>query len=80
MDKLIIIHNADETYIINTKVKTISLNTADNEKVFTFEKMDKIANDTKNINRIYKPFILQAYIDYKNNNLNKWQDKTIIKI
>ena len=80
MDKLIIIHNADETYIINTKVKTISLNTADNEKVFTFEKMDKIANDTKGINRMYKPFILQAYIDYKNNNLNKWQDKTIIKI
>ena len=80
MNKLVIIHNTNETYIINTKAKTISLNTADNEKVFTFEKMDKIANDTKGINRMYKPFILQAYIDYKNNNLNKWQDKTIIKI
>ena len=80
MDRLIVIHNTNEIYIINTKLKTISLNTKENEKIFTFEKMDKIAQDTKSINRINKPYILLAYIDYKNNSLNKWQDKTIIKI
>lgn len=39
------------------------------------DKMQEIATAYKGMNRIHKPFLLLAWIDYKNGKRSNWEDK-----
>lgn len=69
-----------EIYTINEKDRTMEIKLADKTNVLSFEKLNEIIIDTKNVNRIYKPFSLLFYIDYKNNKLKNWKNILIKEI
>lgn len=59
---------------LNTEEKTIRIN---NNKPITFDRMDELVKECKNINRIHKPIALLLYTDYKNGKINKYKDLKI---
>lgn len=59
---------------LNTEEKTIQIN---NNKPITFNRMDELVKECKNINRIHKPIALLLYTDYKNGKINKYKDLKI---
>lgn len=59
---------------LNTEEKTIQIN---NNKSITFDRMDELVKECKNINRIHKPIALLLYTDYKNGKINKYKDLKI---
>jgi len=68
-----------ETYIINEKDKTFIIKLADKETILSFDKMNKIVKETKNVNRVYKPYSLLFFIDYKNKKINNWKNNIEIE-
>ena len=71
-EKKIVIDNLGETYTLDTDAKTYTIKTANGEKTFPFKKMDEFIKQYRGVNRIYKPFSLLAYTDYKHGNLKEW--------
>lgn len=56
---------------LDTDNKTLQVN--DNKKI-SFERLNEIVKETKNVNRIHKPVALLLYTDYKNGKLNNYKD------
>ena len=72
-EKKIVIDNMGETYTIDTDAKTYTVKTANGEKTFTFDEMNEFVKQARGANRLYKPYSLLAYTDYKNGNLKNWE-------
>lgn len=72
-EKKIVIDNMGETYTIDTDAKTYTVKTANGEKTFTFDEMNDFVRQARGANRIYKPYSLLAYTDFKNGNLRNWE-------
>lgn len=56
---------------LDTEAKTLQVN--DNKKI-SFERLDEIVKEMKNVNRMHKPVALLIYTDYKNGKLNNYKD------
>ena len=56
---------------LNTEEKTLQVN--DNKKI-SFERLNEIVKECKNVNRMHKPIALLLYTDYKNGKLNNYKE------